>query len=356
MRYEHCFCNCAGSLICRLRSRTRKKGRSILITVILVAVIGIGLFALYRWEQQDRKREAEVIAARSLDMLPHALEVYYNGNWYGLREHVETYLIMGLDKMAVRVESVDEGDLLNDLQSDFLLLMIVDRDQKTYTALQLNRDTMAEIQRLGYGERRLGTVTQQLALSHTYGSGGKDSCRNTVRAVSRHLYDVPVDHYYAVTMDSIPVLNDLVGGVTVHVDDDLTAADPSLIQGTDVTLHGQQALTFVRARMTVADGTNLNRMNRQRTYMNALYEQMRQKLQGSDRFALTLANTLEEYATSDLITDELAQLADQLKDYRFTGIETVPGETTQGEKYIEFYPDEDALKEEVIRLFFQIKT
>lgn len=320
-----------------------------------MAVIGIGLFALYRWEQQDRKREAEAIAARSVDMLPRALEVYYNGSWYGLREHVETYLIMGLDKMADRVESVDEGDLLNDLQSDFLLLMIVDRDQKTYTALQLNRDTMAEIQRLGYGERRLGTVIQQLALSHTYGSGGKDSCRNTVRAVSRHLYDVPVDHYYAVTMDAIPVLNDLVGGVTVHVDDDLTAADASLIQGTDVTLHGQQALTFVRARMTVADGTNLNRMNRQRTYMNALYEQMRQKLQGSDRFALTLANTLEEYATSDLITDELAQLADQLKGYQFAGIETVPGEAIQGEKYIEFYPDEEALKKEVIRLFFQVK-
>ena len=319
-------------------------------------MIAAGLFGLYRWEQQDRAREAEQIAARSLDTLPQELEVYYQGRWYRLRDRVETVLIMGLDKFSERIDTVSEGDLLNDLQSDFLMLLVIDPADQSATALQLNRDTMAEIRRLGYGGIKTGLITQQLALSHTYGSGGKDSCRNTVQAVSRLLYDVPLDHYYAVTMDAIPVLNDLVGGITVHVDDDLTAADPVLVQGTDVTLHGDQALHFVRARINVTDGTNLSRMNRQRVYMNALSDRLNEKLRAGDRFALTLADTLEEYAVSDLITDELAQLADRLKGYTFKGIETVPGEARMGARYVEFYPDEDALRETVIRLFFEPKA
>ena len=319
-------------------------------------MIAAGLFGVYHFEQLDRAREAEAIASRNLDTLPAEVEVYYRGQWYRLRDRVETVLLLGLDKFSERVDRVDEGDLVNDLQSDFLMLMVIDPSDQTYTALHLNRDTMAEIRRLGYSGQKTGLVTQQLALSHTYGSGGKDSCRNTLRAVSRFLYDVPLDHYYAVTMDAIPVVNDLVGGVRVHLDDDLTAADPAFVQGTDVTLQGQQALTFVRARKTVADGTNLSRMNRQRVYMNAFYDQLNAKLLSGDRFALTLAETLEKYATSDLITDELAQLADRLKTYRFNGIVTVPGETKMGERYVEFYPDEEALRALVIQLFFEPKT
>ena len=331
-----------------MRRHKRHTGRSAAVIALLAAVIAAGLFGLYRWEQQDRAREAEQIAARSLDTLPQELEVYYQGRWYRLRDRVETVLIMGLDKFSERIDTVSEGDLLNDLQSDFLMLLVIDPADQSATALQLNRDTMAEIRRLGYGGIRTGLITQQLALSHTYGSGGKDSCRNTVQAVSRLLYDVPLDHYYAVTMDAIPVLNDLVGGVTVHVDDDLTPSDPVLVQGTDVTLHGDQALHFVRSR--------INRMNRQRVYMNALYDQLNTKLRSGERFALTLADTLEEYAVSDLITDELAQLADRLKGYTFKGIETVPGEARMGTRYVEFYPDEDALRETVIRLFFEPVT
>ena len=123
--------------------------------------------------------------------------------------------------------------------------MIVDKTAHSFSALHINRDTMAEIQRLGVGGVKLDTVTAQLALAHTYGSGGRDSCRNTVQAVSRYLYDVPVQHYFALPMDAIPVLNDLAGGVTVHVDDDFSNTDPSIVQGKDVTLRGDQALTFV---------------------------------------------------------------------------------------------------------------
>ena len=320
--------------------------------MILIAVIGGGLFAVSYFEKREQSREAEAISASEAASV-QPLQLYYNGRWYRLRDGLETCLLLGIDKFSDYAATFVEGDLLNDLQSDVLLLMIEDKAAGSWTALQLNRDTMCEIRRLGISGEKTGTVFQQLALSHTYGSGGKDSCRNSVKAVSRLLYDVPIDHFYAVTMDAIPVLNDLVGGVTVHVDDDLTAADPVLVQGTDVTLHGDQALHFVRARKSVTDGTNLSRMNRQRVFLDALYTQMRTRLQNDSRFALSMANRLADYSTSDLIPEELSELAERLKDEEFRGIQTTMGEAVEGEKYIEFYPDETRLKESVLQLFFE---
>ena len=48
--------------------------------------------------------------------------------------------------------------------------------------IQLNRDTMTEIQILGVNGEPAVTMTGQLALAHTYGSGEEDSCENTVLA------------------------------------------------------------------------------------------------------------------------------------------------------------------------------
>ena len=323
-----------------------------LIAVILIAVIGGGLFAVSYFEKREQSREAEAISATEAASV-QPLQLYYNGRWYRLRDGIETCLLLGIDKFSDYLGTFNEGDLVNDLQSDVLILMIEDKTAGTWTALQLNRDTMCEIRRLGYSGEKTGTRFQQLALSPTYGSGGKDSCRNSVKAVSRLLYDVPIDHYYAVTMDAVPVLNDMVGGVTVHIDEDLTAADPAFVKGADVTLHGEQVMHFVRNRLDVSDGTNLSRMNRQRVYLDALYPKMRTTLQNDGSFALKMANTLTDYSVSDLIPEELAKLAERLNNEKYQGIVTTPGEAREGERYIEFYPDEERLKETVLSLFFE---
>ncbi len=277
----------------------------------------------------------------------------FGGQWYRLREKLDTFLVIGLDKESDRLENLDEEATLNNQQCDFLLLVVADRAEGTFTALQLNRDTMALIPRIGIHGARLSPVTQQLALSHTYGSGGRDSCTNTVHAVSNLLYGIPVEHYFSLTMDAIPVLTDLVDGVPVHVEDDFSQITPDLPQGRDVTLRGDLALTFVRSRGGVGDGSNLNRMNRQRVYLSSLHERLNARLGSDSSFALRLATELADYSISDLLTDELAQAAERMSELSFSGIETIQGEAKMGEKYIEFYPDEEALQAQLIRLFFE---
>ena len=66
-----------------------------------------------------------------------------------------------------------------------------------------------------------------------------------------------------------------------------------------------------------------------------------------------MAKKLTHFTVSDMITEELAQSAESLKDSRYEGIQTIPGESRQGEMYLEFYPDEEALKATVVQLFFE---
>ena len=318
--------------------------------IFLLMVIGVGLFGISVWERRQVEQELAQYDAAEDEPTGQTIEIEEGGIRYTLRRDLDTYLLIGIDKFTDTLSDPDYHT--NNQQADFLFLMVVDKSTKTYSAIHLNRDAMTEIQRLGMSGKKIGSFTGQLALAHTFGSGGKDSCRNTVQAVSTYLLGVPVEHYFSLTMDAIPVVNDLAGGVTVHIDDDFSAVDPSLEQGRDVRLQGQQALTFVRGRMYVDDGSNLSRMNRQREFINALYGQLTQKLQEDGGFAARLASRLADYSVSDLTTTELSNLADQLKDYHFTGIRTIAGDADKGEKYMEFYTDESALRSLVKEVFF----
>ena len=66
-----------------------------------------------------------------------------------------------------------------------------------------------------------------------------------------------------------------------------------------------------------------------------------------------MISKLADFNVSDLTSDEMVNLAEKVKDYRFTGIRSIPGEATLGEKYMEFYTDETALQELVMEIFFQ---
>lgn len=330
--------------------KNRKSGWSMPIIITLLVVIGVGLFGIRRWEQQQQAKEAEqYLLAEEERVVP--TPVSFEGQTYKLRDDLDTYLLIGLDKFSDMPG--ESGLSTNHQQADFLFLVVVDHSDKSYSAIHLNRDAMSEIQRLGMSGRKIGTFTGQLALAHTFGSGGRDSCRNTAQAVSQYLLGVPVDHYFSLTMDAIPLINDLAGGVVVHIDDDFSAIDPTLEQGKDVRLWGQHALTFVRTRHYVDDSSNLSRMNRQKAYLYGLHDQLVGKLSEDSKFGARLISKLADFNVSDLTSDEMINLSEKIKDYRFTGIRSIPGEASLGEKYMEFYTDEAALQELVFEVFYK---
>lgn len=326
------------------------KGTAAILAVVLVLLAGMLL--LQRWENTQGAPVSSSGEASSVeaDAPVDGREItYYNGTAYAKREDLETVLLLGVDKF----EGETPEGYLNNQQADFLLLLVMDKQNETCTPIQLNRDTMTQIQILGVTGEPAGTFTGQLALAHTYGSGEEDSCENTVLAVENLLYGVGIDHYVSLTMDGVALLNDLVGGVTVEVLDDFSGIDESLVQGETVTLQGQQALTYVRSRGGMEDSSNLRRMERQRQYLAALQQQLKAAVRQEDGFTLDALLQLNEYMVSDCTVDQLSDLGDSLAAYEVSDILTTPGDAQEGEEFMEFTVDEAALQQLVMEVFYE---
>ena len=326
----------------------RKRIRALIVILITLAVFSTVFHFIRSW---DRSRY-QINLPDSTDLYEDedSALTYLNGKWYARRENIETVLLIGLDKFEDAVP--DYSGYVNNQQSDFLLLLLIDHENETYTSLHINRDSMAEIQRIGVDGKPVDTITAQLALAHTYGSGKEGSCENTVSAVSGYLYGAEIDHYISLTMDAVADVNDMVGGVTVTVLDDFTPVDESLVKDTSVTLTGSQALTYVRARGGLADSSNVRRMERQRQYLHALHQQVKTKMAESESFLLDAILDISPYLVSDCTVYQLSDIGNTLMVYDGGGIRTIPGEAVKGEKYMEFYADEDALRDLVLELFY----
>lgn len=318
-----------------------------LILLLLALVLVGSLLALHIWE--GRRGPSGDSGNLFYDSGKERPFIWYNGQKYALRENIETLLLMGLDSF----EGESPEGYNNDDRADFLMLLLIDRDNRVCTSLHIDRDTMAEIQVIGVAGQVIGTETAQLALAHTYGSGGQDSCLYTVQAVSAFLYETPIHHYLSMTMDAVQLLNDEVGGVTVTVMDDMTAVDPSLVQGKEVTLRGDLALKYVRSRSGLEDSTNRHRMERQRQYMNALYEKLSASYAADSEFGLRALLKVSDHTVSDCTVSTLSDLLAEASAYEFVGIDTIEGESVVGKKFMEFYPDEEKLKQLIIDLFYE---
>ena len=330
----------------------KSKAKKILVlAIVLLLFLGM-IGGISFWESKQRQ-EAMLVQSEIDESARRRREGWVNrdGVWYAPKENQETVLMIGLDK----TEPIEASESYNNnAQADFLLLAIFDETKETTTILHINRDTMAEIPVLGVNGQLAGTMTGQLALSHTYGSGLQDSCMNTVNAVSDFLYGIKINHYVAMTMGAVPYINDLVGGVPVTVLDDFSGIDDSLVEGETITLKGEQALHYVRNRADLEDSSNLNRMKRQQQYLTSMAKQV-EKLDDDFSVSTQQGATIAKYIISDCSIDTLSRMAEQFVDYPLQEMQDVQGEAVRGEEFIEFYPDEEKLAEQVLELFYEVR-
>lgn len=326
--------------------RQEKSGNTslkiIAILLCVVIVISASLIAINLWEKKQG-----IFADDDFSAVENTIE--FGGKEYTLKNNIETFLIIGLDK--TEKEQLDSYN--NNMQSDFLMLLVIDNEKSQYSALHINRDTMVNMNILGVAGDKVGTTNKQIALSHTYGNGREVSCRNTADAVSELLMGVKIDHFVSVKMDAVPVMNDLVGGVEVEVLEDFSGIDNALVKGQKVTLKGEQALTYVRTRYGLEDPTNNTRMKRQQQYIKALYAKLKTTTQSDESFVATASLKMIEYTVSDCSSNKLETYFGKVQNYKFNNILDFKGETKKGETFMEFYPDEKALKETVIKLFYE---
>ncbi len=321
------------------------RSKAVILAAILVLVFVVIYSGLQILESTFLVRKNSDQAAVS------SKTVSYNGKQYFPRQDITVFLIMGIDEEG---PVKDSGSYRNSGEADVDLVVIFDDAKKTFSILNLNRDTMLPVQMLGLGGKKAGSAIGQLALAHTYGSGLEDSAVNTRETVSSFLKGIQIDYYLAVNMDAISILNDAVGGVTVEVTDDFSDVDASIPMGS-VKLTGDQAYHFIRSRKSVGNQLNVSRMERHKAYLEGFVKALDAKLEAGDSFVLSTHEEIEPYSVTDCSVNTLTSLLNRFRDYELDEIVSPEGTNTKGENYMEFYVDEAKLEELTIRLFFAEK-
>ena len=178
------------------RNRRIRRSDGIKAAVVVAAVIIVLVSIAVGLDQWQQSQALPVSAEATNEVVTEAESepIEYNGIMYTPRPQLETYLLMGID-----VEGPAKGNrsYSGGGQADVQLLLVVDNTNQTWQVLQINRDSMVEVQVLGMTGEVLQTQTAQIATAHAYGDGTERSCRNAVAAVSNMLGGKTIDGYVA---------------------------------------------------------------------------------------------------------------------------------------------------------------
>ncbi|ALO94229.1 Transcriptional regulator [Streptomyces hygroscopicus subsp. limoneus] len=206
-------------------------------------------------------------------------------------------------------------------RSDTTILLHLAADRRSATAVSLPRDLMVDIPGCGQKDGRRSDPVFAM-FNHAFQVGGS-AC--TIRTVEK-LTGIRIDHHMVLDFSGFKEMVDAVDGVEVCLKEpvDDKAAKLKLPAG-KVRLDGEQALGFVRARKSLGNGSDTERMERQQRFLGALVNKVRSNG--------VLLNPVKLYpvldaATSSLTTDpELASLRGLYELVR--GLRDIPTEGVQ---------------------------
>lgn len=249
-----------------------------------------------------------------------------DNNKYEYTDDLRSYLLIGTDATGELKPEEGRGDM-----ADFIMLFFVNRTKDTYGFIQFNRDTITDVPILDKEGKNIGTYPEQLCISHWYGRTEEERNTNTVNTVSSLMGGLEIDGYYAIDMKDVGALNDAIGGVLVTIDEDMTNVDPEFKAGTEVLLTNDQAEKYLRARKSVGEGTNEERMDRQYKYMQSAYNRVINQLREEPNYINTLYDELKDQIRTDQTNDRLSEFAKYISRGSSLGFIRIAGETTEGD-------------------------
>ena len=324
-----------------------KKRTIIKAVIILAAALALLAAGIILLQNEDNREHAESRGQMS-EGFGQMKTVEWKGTTYREKPAVTTLLIAGTDRSG-DPDRTGSGTYRRGSPADFLMLIAIDHTGKQIHQLQIDRDTMTDVTVLGVFGNEVGTRVMQICLSHYYGDTAESNAKYTIKAVENLLDGQEIDGYYMVDYSAVPALNDALGGVPVHLDFDMTSVNPAWEKGKTVTLHGKEAESFVRARMTVGSGTNEERMVRQAEFMNQAIRLMRKRVSENLEFGEAMLKNLEAIATTNMTTRRLAEELNKVHDYEILPVDHPEGTYTLGDDgYVEFHMKENAAVEWVL--------
>ncbi|MFI5999279.1 LCP family protein [Streptomyces sp. NPDC051366] len=264
----------------------------------------------------------------------------------------QNILLIGSDSRSGE-ENARYGQDRGTERSDTAILLHLPADRRSATAVSIPRDLMTQIPAcLTEGGIR---TTERLAQFNWAFQWGGAAC--TIRTVEKFT-GIRIDHHMVVDFGGFKKMVDAVGGVEVCLKQPMNDPEAKLKLPAGLqTLHGEQALGFVRARYSLGDGSDTERMERQQQFLGSLVKKVQ-----SNGVLLNPGRLypLLDAATSSVTTDPgLASLRDLYELVR--GIRDIPAEqvkflTVPRRPYAADPNRDELVQPDADRLFEQLRT
>ncbi|MQS34453.1 LCP family protein [Streptomyces katsurahamanus] len=233
----------------------------------------------------------------------------------------QNILILGSDTRAGEGNRKYGRDDGGSQRSDTTILLHIAADRQSATAMSIPRDLMAEIPNC---RRADGTrSTAQFAQFNGAFTIGGAAC--TIRTVEK-MTGVRIDHHMILDFSGFKSMVDAIGGVEVCLKEPIDDADAHLkLDSGRQKLDGEEALGYVRARKSIGDGSDTERMERQQQFLGSLVKKVQ-----SNGVLLNPAKLypLLEAATKSLTTDPGLDSLKELYDLA-QSVRSIPTEKVQ---------------------------
>ncbi len=321
----------------------------ILVFLLILVALVVGAFLILNYNGE--KNMTDTTAATD-----YQETIEYNGHTYVYNENVVTMAFLGVDKREL---GKAESHTSTNGMADTDIVVAIDKVSGKVSMIAVPRDTMVDVDVFDADGNFEKTKEMELCIAYAYGDGFGTSCKNVTKSISRILYNVPIDKYFALDLNGIQPINDSIGGVKVEALYDLP--DYGVKKGDTVHLTGDLTEAYVRTRDMDNLNASLNRTQRQVQYLNAFADKVRGSVTSDFSVITNLYNTASDYCTTDLTVSNVTYLGSLLLQKGTTDIQsyTLDGEMKAVENkefkdyvFAGFYPDKDSLMQTVLDVFY----
>lgn len=272
----------------------------ILVALLIIVALVVGAFLILNYDGE--KKMTDTTAATD-----YQETIEYKGHTYVYNENVVTMAFLGVDKREL---GKAENHTSTNGMADTDIVVAIDKVSGKTSMIAVPRDTMVDVDVFDKDGNFKKTKEMELCIAYAYGDGFGTSCKNVTKSISRILYNVPIDKYFALDLNGIQPINDSIGGVKVQSLYDLP--DHGVKKGDTVHLTGDLTEAYVRTRDMDDLNASLNRTQRQVQYLNAFADKVRGSVTSDFSVITNLYNTASDYCTTDLTVSNVTYLGSLL--------------------------------------------
>jgi LCP family protein required for cell wall assembly len=324
----------------RGRVKKRHTVARVLGVTVLVLAMAVGLSVVYAFRHLSGNLDVSDIEAQLSDR-PDKVEVA------GPQEPINV-LVMGSDTRSGQGNDIDNEAGAG--ASDTTILLHLSADRKRAYGVSIPRDTMVDRPACDHGAIPAADYQQWNA---AFALGG-EAC--TIQQFEQ-ITGVRIDHHVIVDFNGFQDMVDAVDGVEVCIPEEINdqAHGIHLEAGTR-EISGKQALSYVRQRYDVGDGSDIGRMKRQQAFVASMTNKVVSA--GTLTSPIRLYNFLNA-ATQSLTVDpglsnlgKIAKLGIEFRDIDLGRVQflTIPWQwDPQDPNRVVFAPEADNVWEKIRR-------